>query len=757
MNNDYGYFNRTNGKDGDQIDVFIGNNPTSKKVFVVDQVDTDTREFDESKVMLGFDTIEDAELNYLLNYEAGWQGMGKITEVDMDTFKTWLNDGKRQLKPFGEYKEFKKETPMFSIAKTDKNLLAIHNISTDGIKKAIKMGGLAQPSIAIINKNNPFTNFGEITLVMDKQTIDPKNRNVNVFGADVYSPRYPSTTYIIPSTSTSKINKYGESIKNEKIKDEFTNRIKNDIEQNGGDRRLFDNGYLAVAFLDRNNIKYKTEYQKQSTNKQTLSDFKKNKVNKVSDWLNVYKDKDLMIELESLYVKDMEYKYQKLPELLQEMKDEFKTKDSDKKDNLLRYFYNEVKRDVYKENKIDEYATFTNAKDKIKNSPKLEKEYKKDVDDFYDSLNVEERIFKGFTNAGNRRYVPYTIENVLKEKKEEGIRAGESFGYGLPSIRAKATKKFRTLKEVSESGKSIVKPEIFAESKKIMQEYLETISELITPYYKFSRYDDNVLIDEISALANRGRSESFEQLPEDVKKDVSDFYTALKEMPTEYFEAVISRVVDFSDFSHALVPKGTDANIIEYLKKQGVNVMEYKKEERHKALNKVAEESTDILFSIAPESIEDKLSRLTPLQRRQAEQSISGINKQIDENQTAIANLQKEIDKKRKSIDSRISQATQTSMFDEPTKDDYVSTIADVFAPDLSEQRRAEVLKPMQKQLQALQTQYNDLVKQRRDKVNQAITQAKSQLEMDFDAMFSIAPNFKKSKKWINKSKGRMD
>ena len=79
--------------------------------------------------------------------------------------------------------------------------------------------------------------------------------------------------------------------------------------------------------------------------------------------------------------------------------------------------------------------------------------------------------------------------------------------------------------------------------------------------------------------------------------------------------------------------------------------------------------------------------------------------------------MQKEIDKKRKSIDSRISQATQTSMFDEPTKDDYLSTIADVFAPDLSEQRRAEVLKPMQKQLQALQTQYNDLVKQRRDKV----------------------------------------
>ena len=47
------------------------------------------------------------------------------------------------------------------------------------------------------------------------------------------------------------------------------------------------------------------------------------------------------------------------------------------------------------------------------------------------------------------------------------------------------------------------------------------------------------------------------------------------------------------------------------------------------------------LFSIAPESIEDKLSRLTPLQRKQAEQSISGINKQIDENQTCHSQLAK--------------------------------------------------------------------------------------------------------------------
>ena len=49
----YGYFKRSKGKDGDQIDVFIGENPDSEKVFVIDQVDQKTKQFDEHKVVMG--------------------------------------------------------------------------------------------------------------------------------------------------------------------------------------------------------------------------------------------------------------------------------------------------------------------------------------------------------------------------------------------------------------------------------------------------------------------------------------------------------------------------------------------------------------------------------------------------------------------------------------------------------------------------------------------------------------------------------
>lgn len=107
MNNHYGYFKNTEGKDGDHIDVFIGENLKSDEIFVVDQINTQTKEFDESKVMLGFDTIEEAKTAYLSNYEKGWGGMKKISKTNIDDFKKWLYDGQKQRKPFSEYSDNK--------------------------------------------------------------------------------------------------------------------------------------------------------------------------------------------------------------------------------------------------------------------------------------------------------------------------------------------------------------------------------------------------------------------------------------------------------------------------------------------------------------------------------------------------------------------------------------------------------------------------------------------------------------------------
>ena len=97
----YGYFKRTKGKDGDQVDVFVNPGERKKKyhAFIVDQVDPETGKFDEHKVMLGYASEEDARKGYLANYEPGWKGLGNIAEVPMGRFRKWLAEGK-QAKPY---------------------------------------------------------------------------------------------------------------------------------------------------------------------------------------------------------------------------------------------------------------------------------------------------------------------------------------------------------------------------------------------------------------------------------------------------------------------------------------------------------------------------------------------------------------------------------------------------------------------------------------------------------------------------------
>lgn len=103
MNNTYGYIRGTRGVDGDHIDIFLSDNPESGNVYVIDQVDQQTGMYDESKVMYGFNSIDEAKDAYLSNYEEGWK-VGVISEVSKEEFKKWIESSTNKIKPFSEYK-----------------------------------------------------------------------------------------------------------------------------------------------------------------------------------------------------------------------------------------------------------------------------------------------------------------------------------------------------------------------------------------------------------------------------------------------------------------------------------------------------------------------------------------------------------------------------------------------------------------------------------------------------------------------------
>ena len=123
MHNTYGYFRGTEGVDGDHIDVFLSNDIdgwNGRNVYVVDRYNPDGS-FDEHKVMLGFNDMDEAKSDYLSNYEKDWEDGRRIvvSTTNLEDFEKWIDSSHRKTKPFAEYAGVKKETVANTPAKEE--------------------------------------------------------------------------------------------------------------------------------------------------------------------------------------------------------------------------------------------------------------------------------------------------------------------------------------------------------------------------------------------------------------------------------------------------------------------------------------------------------------------------------------------------------------------------------------------------------------------------------------------------------------
>jgi hypothetical protein len=165
MKNHYGYFTNTTaqGKDRDAVDVFIGPNVEEfDYVYVIDQ-NNNKGEFDESKVMLGFNSKEHAKNAYLSNYSSDWDGFRSITKVSIKTFKKWLYRKHKQNKPFSEYYIIQKQKLNESIS-YDENII---NEEENGVTTQIVNAGFPEIADEIsenINKTGVYA-YSENSLV----------------------------------------------------------------------------------------------------------------------------------------------------------------------------------------------------------------------------------------------------------------------------------------------------------------------------------------------------------------------------------------------------------------------------------------------------------------------------------------------------------------------------------------------------------------------------------------------------------------
>lgn len=181
MHDTYGYILGKIGVDGDHIDMFINDaadlDTFDGNVYVVDQVNPETGEFDEHKVMYGYPDEAAATKAYLSNYSKGWKGLGKVTSVPKATFDKWLESSDRKTKPFAKYAMVQKEQAKFDRDVKEvkpSEMTEAQKVAYDAVSTMLKKAGI--PVKVVSNEDMEKVAETQDNLAVEMLLNDPRLR-----------------------------------------------------------------------------------------------------------------------------------------------------------------------------------------------------------------------------------------------------------------------------------------------------------------------------------------------------------------------------------------------------------------------------------------------------------------------------------------------------------------------------------------------------------------------------------------------------
>lgn len=481
--------------------------------------------------------------------------------------------------------KLKSENPTYYQTAADKDLVVYHNVSTGKLREAIKLGGLPMPSLAITKRDIPFGDFGEITLIGDKDMIDPrKSRSNEVFSRDAYTVRKPVVNYEEPAKIDSDTfhKKYEETRK-------FLKKNSIDV---GEINFSFYHGEESLAAME-NNIAIRYYYVK-----------------------NVLK-KDIPIKERTVTPPVRgERLFKEYPELIHALKSsKVKKGDFSEVDQAARPYFDEMRQDIamgkglvgrskrvlakwttnghINEEGVKELLLRLSAYEE----DKKKKPYKEvDRQDFVKDLRktIEEAGIERFTAFvrsefdslykdrylwDNGKKYAFNIDNIVKLMKKYRGTNNEGPGginYGFNSLLAFLSKKFTSIRDIK-NHESLLAPnkKELAKYKKAEDMYNRLIDEAAELRGSYGM-DLDMDLAELMKDTRDGKKE-LHGFPEDKKflQHIKDFLKEADKVTTDYFEAKPARKVTFDEFSGAVIPKGTSEETVNFLESQGIVVREY--------------------------------------------------------------------------------------------------------------------------------------------------------------------------------------
>jgi hypothetical protein len=460
---------------------------------------------------------------------------------------------------------------------THGTLMAIHNLSEEKLKGILELGGFPVPSIAIMNTSTTYLDYGNISVLFDKNTIDPAVKENEVYGSDVYSPRFPQTVQKINEKELSKLEKYlGKRL-----------YLENTTLEETVQKNRYTNEFIK-KFAEENNIKVDNVYKESGFNYTFSTD--ENVKNFIIEnditFEKLLNDTELRNKFYELYRESSTGILKGLTERKIEI---FEKAFADNNINIgsrLDSDFNSIKNGS--EKVLDEYATEKALRDKV--LEQYESQYTNFLNEKFSPVFEEKYIRNNkelYTPSGNRRsfkqlYNEYTLDNVVKEMKGK-VRGEEGFFYGAGNIRSQVTPQFKTIADIKANADKLVTNSQMKSVKEDIDSDLSNLSEMAKNYggYSYDSYEG--ALNEIAGLKKitsvKAKSilndYGFKNVPDILVDKSIEFLEKLKNAPTEYFEAKPQRAVGLDEVQAIIVPNYIDATLKQQLMDNGLNVIEY--------------------------------------------------------------------------------------------------------------------------------------------------------------------------------------
>lgn len=522
-----------------------------------------------------------------------------------------------------------------------KDLIAQHNIGADNLRKAFALGGFPMPSIAITKADVGRTNFGEVSLIFDKGTIDPSDERNKVFGADAWTPTFPAIEYEMNEDRAAQIYDMANELGNVP----FFNPT--DFAPSNLEERMKNRGEVGLVEYYKDDYGMKQLYLADTgeatvdyvriTVREEISEQER----KAGQWYL-----DNAGELYNSYAKmrnsgENPMKWRK--ERMGEIQDAYKRYlaneglDSDaaasvvdglKVYELTKPLLNAGKikngKDIVEREDNDIKATQAVIDEKVN-----QKDYEEWLNKLFSGIASDSSVWNGkdpYSPSGDRRsfkstHMPVTLDNIVSAMlaQADGMRNADSMFVGTKTIRAVATEQFGSIEGIREASKKIQR--IDTEEYNALKEELDgRLSAVMSEIVGANNKGDNqfVAMDNLGyAIEEACTSPTQENIKKTLEKyqwnvtdeqaeEINSIINEVVDMPVNMFEAKPLRPVGFDEVKAAVVPNNIEEDIRSGLTDRGVEVFEYESDNNADRINKVnaAAEEEGVRFSLKEDSNE---------------------------------------------------------------------------------------------------------------------------------------------------------